>query len=149
MEGDDEKAGTANKSDTVEVTAPSDSPSAAPSEVAEGEESPAAKAQLKGSGPSKESSLPSDAPPEAGEGEEPPAVQETPGTADDSNTVEVTAPEESETAAPAEVAEGEQSKKIRPRTYKPYFVPQCKGKDAFISYAACWEYVGQISAVWL
>ncbi len=81
--------GTADKSNTVEVTAPSDSPSAKPEEVAEGEESPAVKAQANGSPPSKESSLPSDAPPEVGEGENPDAVGQEAGTLDESDTVEV------------------------------------------------------------
>ena len=81
--------GTADKSNTVEVTAPSDSPSAKPQEVAEGEESPAVKAQANGSPPGRESSLPSDAPPEVGEGENPDAVGQEAGTLDESDTVEV------------------------------------------------------------
>ncbi len=89
LEGTDDKVGTADKSNTVEVTAPSDSPSAKPEEVAEGEESPAVKAQANGSPPSKESSLPSDAPPEVGEGENPDAVGQEAGTLDESDTVEV------------------------------------------------------------
>jgi len=73
----------------VEVTAPDDDPSAHPTEVAEGEEPPAVKAQANGSAPSKESNLPADAPPEVGEGENPDAVEQSPGTADESDTVQV------------------------------------------------------------
>jgi len=89
LEGTDDKVGTADKSNTVEVTAPSDSPSAKPEEVAEGEEPPAVKAQANGSPPSKESNLPSDVPPEVGEGENPDAVGQEAGTLDESDTVEV------------------------------------------------------------
>ncbi len=89
LEGTDDKVGTADKSNTVEVTAPSDSPSAKPEEVAEGEEPPAVKAQANGSPPSKESDLPSDAPPEVGEGDNPDAVGQEAGTLDESDTVEV------------------------------------------------------------
>ncbi|DBA78976.1 hypothetical protein WJX77_000488 [Trebouxia sp. C0004] len=109
LEGADDKVGTADKSNTVEVTAPSDSPSAKPEEVAEGEESPVVKASANGSPPSKESNLPSDAPPEVGEGENPDAVGQEMGTLDESDTVEVTGPPESDSASPAEVAEGEES----------------------------------------
>ena len=89
LEGTDDKVGTADKSNTVEVTAPSDSPSAKPEEVAEGEEPPAVKAQANASPPSKDASLPSDAPPEVGEGENPDAVGQEAGTLDESDTVEV------------------------------------------------------------
>ncbi|KAA6423398.1 MAG: elongation factor Ts, partial [Trebouxia sp. A1-2] len=109
LEGTDDKVGTADKSNTVEVTAPSDTPSAKPEEVAEGEEPPAVKASANGSPPSKESDLPSDPPPEVGEGENPDAVGQEAGTLDESDTVEVTGPPESDSAPPAEVAEGEES----------------------------------------
>ena len=48
----------------VQVTAPKEEATAAPSEVAEGEDPPAAKAQLEAVTPQKESKLPEDAPKE-------------------------------------------------------------------------------------
>lgn len=44
-----------------------------------------------------------------GDGPDQAGQTEKPGTADDSSTVEVTAPQEPDTAAPAEIAEGEES----------------------------------------
>lgn len=89
LEGDDSKAGTADKSNTVEVTAPGEDTSAKPQEVAEGEEPPAVKAQANGSAPSKEASLPADAPAEVGEGANPDAVHQEVGTLDETDSIQV------------------------------------------------------------